>query len=231
MIAYAAYTTNRRSLAAVRGAEWRVLLSPATGLKNYGIPYALDNGAWSAHIAGEPFKEQPFRDAVAKIGANADFVVAPDIVAGGKASLELTRAWLPWVLRHTMVALIAVQDGMVPGDVIHRLGKRCGIFVGGSTDWKEATMAMWAAVAHSCGAICHVGRVNTKRRIFLCAAADADSFDGSSVSRFAVTLPRLDNARKQKDLFAYAPFPTARTRILCAPLRTGNNAQTDIVPD
>jgi len=230
MIAYAAYTTNRRSLAAVRGAGWRVLLSPATGLKNYGIPYALDNGAWSAHIAGEPFKEQPFRDAVAKIGANADFVVAPDIVAGGKASLELTRTWLPWLLRHTMVALIAVQDGMTPGDVMHRLGKRCGVFVGGTTEFKEETMAMWTAVAHSCGAICHVGRVNTKRRIFLCAAADADSFDGSSVSRFAVTLPRLDNARKQPDLFAYAPFQTTRAGILHCSIQAGNGSQKDFIP-
>lgn len=54
MIAYAAFTSNRRSLAAVRGAGWRVLLSPATSLKNYDIRYALDNGAWSAFIAKEP---------------------------------------------------------------------------------------------------------------------------------------------------------------------------------
>lgn len=202
MIAYAAYTTNRRSLAAVRGAGWRVLLSPATGLKNYGIPYALDNGAWSAFIAKEPFREEPFRLAVAKIGSDAAFVVAPDIVAGGIESLELTNRWLPWVLDRTMVALIAVQDGMRPGDVIRALGPRVGIFVGGTTKWKEETMVMWATLAHSHGAICHVGRVNTKRRIFLCAAADADSFDGSSVSRFAKTLPRLDHARKQIDLFA-----------------------------
>ncbi len=202
MIAYAAYTTNRRSLAALRGADWRVLLSPATGLKNYGLEYALDNGAWSAHIAGIPFPTDPFMEAVAKIGAKAHFVVVPDIVAGGRASLDLTRRWLPWVLERTMVALIAVQDGMLPGDVMHRLGKRCGIFVGGTTEWKESTMAMWGAVARESGAICHVGRVNTQRRVFLCAHAGATSFDGSSVSRFAKTLPNLDNARKQHDLFS-----------------------------
>jgi hypothetical protein len=197
MIAYAAYTTNRRSLAALRGAGWRVLLSPATGLKNYDLPYALDNGAWSAHVAGTEFQAEPFRKAVDKIGHGADFVVAPDIVAGGLASLDLSRRWLPWLLDRTRIALIAVQDGMRPGDVIHRLGKRCGLFVGGSTEWKEETMAMWAAVARENNAICHVGRVNTKRRIVLCAAAGVTSFDGSSVSRFAVTLPMLDNARHQ----------------------------------
>lgn len=202
MIAYAAYTTNRRSLKAIRQAEWRVLLSPATGLKNYGLRYALDNGAWTAHIAGLPFAEEPFMAAVDSIGAEADFVVAPDIVAGGRASLDLTRKWLPWLLERTMVALIAVQNGMVPGDVMHRLGKRCGIFVGGTTEWKEKTMPMWGALARECGAICHVGRVNTQRRIFLCAAAGATSFDGSSASRFAKTVPPLDHARKQIDLFA-----------------------------
>lgn len=214
MIAYAAYTTNRRSLAALRCAGWRVLLSPATGLKNYGLEYALDNGAWSAHLAGVPFPTEPFMEAVMKIGMGAHFVVVPDIVAGGRKSLELSRQWLPWVLERTMVALIAVQDGMTPGDIVHRLGSRCGIFVGGTTDWKEATMGMWSALARECGAICHVGRVNTKRRIFLCAAANVTSFDGSSVSRFADTLPLLDLARKQPDLFCHAPLKTSRTPIL-----------------
>ena len=47
------------------------------------------------------------------------------------------------------------------------------------------------------------GRVNTQRRIRLCAAAGADSFDGTSASRYAVTLPGLDSARRQPDLFCH----------------------------
>jgi hypothetical protein len=200
MIPYAAYTTNRRSLTAVRDAGWRVLLSPATGLKNFGVPYALDNGAWSAFMAGEEFREEAFQKAVGLIGPGAAWVVAPDIVEGGKASLQMSVRWLGWLLDRVPVVLIAVQDGMSPRDIQGRLGIRIGIFVGGSTEWKEETMAMWAALARSCGAICHVGRVNTARRIHLCAAAGVDSFDGSSVSRFAKTLPRLDNAARQRDL-------------------------------
>src|SRR5688572_9296405 len=165
MIAYAAYTTNRRSLAAVRGAGWRVLLSPATGLKNYDIPYALDNGAWSAFKAGEAFREEPFRAAVGLIGARAAWVVAPDIVEGGAASLQMSLRWLGWLFDRVPVVLIAVQDGMTPREVRGRLGIRLGIFVGGSTQWKEETMPMWAGLARSCGAICHFGRVNTARRI------------------------------------------------------------------
>jgi hypothetical protein len=216
MIAYAAYTTNRRSLAAVRVAGWRVLLSPATGLKNYGLPYALDNGAWSAHVANAPFNAEAFRNAVALIGSEAIFVVVPDIVAGGMESLAMSLKWLEWCLERVPVVLIAVQDGMQPSDIAHLLGPRVGIFVGGTTEFKEETMAIWAALARSCGAICHVGRVNTKRRIFLCAAAGVTSFDGSSVSRFAKTLPKLDNARKQIDLFArdyekYLRYRSARS--------------------
>lgn len=199
MIPYTAYTTNKRSLAAVRGAGWRVLLSPATGLKNYGIRYALDNGAWSAFMAGEAFREEPFMAAVAKIGPGSAWVVAPDIVEGGPASLQMSLRWLPWLFDRVPIVLVAVQDGMRPADIQGRLGIRLGIFVGGSTEWKEETMAMWAGLARSCGAICHVGRVNTARRIALCATAGVDSFDGSSVSRFAKTLPRLDNAARQPD--------------------------------
>jgi len=48
----------------------------------------------------------------------------------------------------------------------------------------------------------HVGRVNTARRIRLCAEAGADSFDGTSVSRYAQTLPLLESARQQPSLLA-----------------------------
>lgn len=201
MIAYAAYTTNRRSLAALRLAGWRVLLSPATGLNCKGLPYALDNGAWSAHIAKTEFPAEPFRKAVARIGADAAFIVVPDIVMGGLASLELSKTWLPWVMERSRIALIAVQDGMTPADLDGLFSPRVGAFVGGSTEWKEETAAMWCEVAHRAGAICHVGRVNSARRIRICAAAGADSFDGSSVSRFAKTIGRLDRARNQADLF------------------------------
>lgn len=202
-----------------------MLLSPATGLNNYGLAYGLDNGAWSAYLAKVPFKEEPFRVAVGKIGANATFVVAPDIVDGGLASLQLTLSWLNWLLERVPVVLIAVQNGMVPSHVGHLLGPRTGIFVGGTSDWKEQTMAMWADVAHASGAICHVGRVNTARRVFLCAAAHVDSFDGSSVSRFAATLPLLDNARKQIDLFGQ------QARVSRRPHEDGRPSQTVLRSD
>jgi hypothetical protein len=101
------------------------------------------------------------------------------------------------VLDECPQALLAVQDGMTPEDVVPYLGPRVGIFIGGSTAWKEATMATWGRVGLTQRCWVHVGRVNTIRRIHLCLAAGVTSFDGSSASRYAVTLRKLDTARKQ----------------------------------
>ncbi len=51
-------------------------------------------------------------------------------------------------------------------------------------------MGDWAELARERGAICHVGRVNSARRIHLCASAGVTSFDGSGVSRYAVEIPQ-----------------------------------------
>jgi hypothetical protein len=126
-------------------------------------------------------------------------VVAPDIVAGGLDSLRMSVSWLPR-LDVARRVLIPVQDGMTAGDVAPLLCDRIGIFVGGSTDWKLRTMLEWGDLAHHRRAYLHVGRVNTARRIHACAYAGAHSFDGSSVTRFAKTLPLLEHARRQLPL-------------------------------
>lgn len=202
MIAYASRTGTRRNLAALRRAGWRLLLSPAGVLRTEGFPYALDNGAWSAYCSGTPWNEPAFAAALARFGPGADWVVLPDIVAGGRESLELSARWMCRVLGACARALIAVQDGMESHDVRPLLGPTVGVFVGGTTTWKLATLSGWAALARERRTWCHVGRVNTARRIFACSAAGVDSIDGTSASRFASTLPMLDSARRQRNLFA-----------------------------
>jgi hypothetical protein len=196
VIAYASRTGTKRNLAELRKHEWRLLVSATGCLRHEGFSYALDNGAWTAFQKQQPFDEVLFLKALAKLGRDADWVVVPDIVAGGRASLEFSLQWLPRVLGSTGRALIAVQDGMVKEDVADLIGEFCGIFVGGSTEWKEATIASWCELARSRGAWSHVGRVNTARRIQLCVSAGATSFDGTSASRFATTVPKLDRARR-----------------------------------
>lgn len=204
MIAYASRTGTRRNLDALRRAGWRLMVSARGVLRTEGFRYALDNGAWTSFQRREPFHEAAFERAVSQLGPGADWIVVPDIVMGGLASLKFSRTWLNRLRQRRCLAdatfLIAVQNGMSPVHVSELLGPRVGIFVGGDTRWKLATMAQWARLAHARRAICHVGRVNSARRIRLCAAAGIDSFDGSGVSRFASALPPLDAARRQDDV-------------------------------
>jgi len=196
-MAYASRTGTRRNLAALRDAGWRLLVSAAGCLRSEGFPYALDNGAWSAFSQGRPFSEPDFTRALARMGRGADWVVIPDIVQGGHASLEFSLRWMRRVLDETERGLIAVQNGLTESDVEGFLGPRVGIFVGGSTEWKLSTLPAWCALARRVGCWAHVGRVNTARRIHLCSVAGATSFDGTSASRFAKTVPKLDHARRQ----------------------------------
>lgn len=197
MIAYASRTGTRRNLAALRGAGWRLLVSAADQLRTEGFPYALDNGAWTAFQQGRPFSEQDFVRALTRLGRDADWVVMPDVVAGGLASLELTLRWMRRVLDETERGLIAVQNGMAESDVASFLGPRVGLFVGGSTEWKLETLPKWCALGSRLGCWVHVGRVNTVRRIHLCGLAGATSFDGTSASRFSKTVPKLTHAARQ----------------------------------
>lgn len=197
MIAYASRTGTRRNLAALREAGWRLMVSARGVLRHEGFRYSLDNGAWTAHQNGEAFDVPAFEKALKLLGGAAEFTVVPDIVAGGAASLEMSLRWLPRVLDQTPVALFPVQDGMTEADVAPLLGERVGIFVGGGTEFKLGTMGAWCALARKVGCWCHVGRVNTVRRIKACHMAGATSFDGSSASRYAVELPKLNNATRQ----------------------------------
>lgn len=200
MIAYASRTGTRRNLAALRDAGWRILVSARGVLRNEGFRYALDNGAWTAFTQGEPFDVAAFEKALDLMGAEADWVASPDIVGGGMRSLELSESWLPRLIDARLV-LIPVQDGLTASDVRPLLGNRVGIFLGGSTEWKLATMREWGELAREVGCYYHVARVNTRRRIEMCSEAGATSFDGSSASRFAASLPRLERARCQPSLF------------------------------
>jgi len=202
MNAYASRTGTITTLRALRRAKWRLLVSATGEHRDEGFRICVDNGEWTRYQrelkTGIPqdFDEVRFNQVVNKFGATADFTVAPDRVGAGRRSLELSLEWLPDLLTRCRRVLIAVQEGIEPHDISDLLSYRVGIFVGGKdAAWKEATMSTWGALARSRGAYCHVGRVNTARRIALCGAARVDSFDGTSVTRFPSTLPELEAAR------------------------------------
>ena len=86
MQCYASRTGTRRNLAALRAAGWGLLVSRAGEWRTEGFDrYVLDNGAWSDFQQGRPFDAEAFERLLDRLGGNADWVVLPDIVAGGIA--------------------------------------------------------------------------------------------------------------------------------------------------
>jgi hypothetical protein len=199
VIGYASRTGTKRNLDALRNAGWGLMLSPADVLRTEGFEnYALDNGAWTAYQQKQQWDEAAFVDAVERFGKNARFIVAPDIVAGGFESLARS---FEWTYRLPGRVLVPVQDGISVEDLDQSpLWDRIGIFVGGTTDWKLRTLPYWGRFARRVGCYLHVGRVNSVRRIAYASACGADSFDGTSVSRYAVNIGKLDKARRQMAL-------------------------------
>lgn len=193
MIPYAARVTAARQLKLMKEYNWRHMLSAAgrLGSKGLEIGYALDNGAWYYHKKNKPFNDAVFTKAFERYGMNADFVVAPDIVGGGLASLKYSMSWINRLYTAKMI-LIPAQENIEPHHMAPLLSSKIGVFVGGADDkWKERTIPIWANLAKEYGAYCHVGRVNTKRRMAICFAAGVDSFDGSGPAIWAKHLEKM----------------------------------------
>jgi hypothetical protein len=137
MKAYASRTGTRRNLAALRRAGWGLLLSRTGVWRTEGFSdYVLDNGAWTDFQRGQEFDAVSFSRLLSEFGDGAQWVVAPDIVAGGLRSLDLSVKWLPTCSSACRRVLIAVQDGMTPDDLSSLVSETVGVFVGGTTDWK-----------------------------------------------------------------------------------------------
>jgi hypothetical protein len=205
MLGYASNTGTRRNLAALRAAGWHILLTPDNPTPREGLKHGVDNGAWGDFQKNQPFDERRFLALVDQSGEDADFVIVPDIVAGGMRSLDFSLSWLPRLAGGPLL-LLAVQDGMdvfTVAGVLHEW-PNLGIFLGGSTEWKLRTMYEWGVLAAVMHRHYHIGRVNTARRIRLAAEAGADSFDGTSATMFSCTLPLLESARQCRSLLT--PF-------------------------
>jgi hypothetical protein len=174
--------------------------------------WAADNGAWADHQAGRAFDEDEYEQFLTWIEAQAivpTWCVLPDIVAGGSASLALSARYRNRCAAVSPLVLIAVQDGMMAEDLEPLVGPNVGIFLGGSTAWKLAMMRYWGEFCAARGLYYHVARVNTAKRMSLAIWSGAHSVDGSSASRYAVNLPKLDCASRHLDLFGLSEERTS----------------------
>lgn len=150
-----------------------------------GVPWALDNGCFSARWSPERW--------LATLARHQDqpgclFAVVPDLVADARATNSMWCRWMHAVLRYGYRAAYVLQDGCqgIP------LGASVA-FIGGSTDWKLGPEAR-ALVAHAKERRLwvHMGRVNSQRRLQYAAAIGCDSVDGTFLAFGPDTnLPRL----------------------------------------
>jgi hypothetical protein len=149
----------------------------------------LDNAAFKDWKAGRPFDGERFRRAFERLASAPapDFIVVPDIVAGGSASLDLSCEWWLEVLElarstwgEDVPLYVAVQDGMSRDDILGAIGLvagRGGIFIGGTTEWKLAAAPGIILEAHRAGVPVHIGRIGSGKRIVWARAIGADSVD------------------------------------------------------
>lgn len=195
------------AIEAMRENDWRQLVEP-THIVKHGLrkdppelAYMLDNGAWGCHARGVEWDSDGFLELLDLLGEGSDMTVLPDIVGGGEASLERSLEWADRVKAYGAPVLLAVQDGMTAEQVVPVLEELgAGIFVGGSTTWKIETMPLWGRVSRDLGCWLHIARVNSMRRIRACHTVGADSFDGTSVTKYPVTVDRLSRGRDQLGL-------------------------------
>jgi hypothetical protein len=191
------YTGNAYSpsdLEQLKGLDLGIMLASSASKDNQPqkrhkpFSCALDNGAFQCWQRGFPFMPDVFRSALAnayRAGLSLDFIVAPDIVTGGKKSLDFSLRWAYGELETAQRLALAVQDGMTPKDVRHtRAPHRFShIFVGGSNEWKWSTAEEWIGFAHELGMKCHIGRCGTLERLQLAAGWGADSVDSTNFVR------------------------------------------------
>ncbi len=155
-------------------------------------PWCYDNGAYSDFTQRRHFNTVRFvrdqwsiRNLITQRHPPPDFIVLPDLVGGGAASLALSLTWLldplvEWVAP----TYVAVQDGMTEESLARALDGTAqprrtvaGLFVGGSIDWKIETGERWVQLAHDRGLPCHIGRVGAIERIAWARRIGADSID------------------------------------------------------
>jgi hypothetical protein len=140
-------------------------------------PFAQDNGAYLYWKRGLPYCVEAFLRQLDLIqGLSPDFVVLPDVVAGGLASLELSLSWIEKIAGIGPLYL-ALQDGMSEADILPHLDKVQGLFVGGSDAFKLSTGASWCRFGQEHNRPVHIGRAGTKTKTAWALRSGATSVD------------------------------------------------------
>jgi hypothetical protein len=140
------------------------------------LPYALDNGAYSAYANNTEWDAKSFDRLLLWAQGKQQqplWVAAPDVVADGAATLAMWDEWSVALREQGFTPALVVQDGMTPQDALACEAEV--VFVGGSYEWK------WNWVWRFCDALprVHVGKVYSYEALMKCWEAGAESVDGT----------------------------------------------------
>lgn len=167
--------------------KWRQvgeLIVPGAGnhpdsLKLVPGQWAMDNGAYSK------FEPDAFLRMLERFHGRKGcrFVSCPDVVGDARATLDRWPFWSQLIRGVGFVPALVAQDGLMVSDVPWKeLG---ALFIGGTTEWKLGPQVVTLiAYAKTRGLWVHVGRLNSRKRIWHFARAGADSWDGGKYSMF-----------------------------------------------
>lgn len=142
--------------------------------------WGMDNGAFSG------FDADAFLRMLERFHGRRGcrFVSAPDVVGDAYETLRRWPFWSALIRGVGFVPALVAQDGLRVEDVPWR--EVGALFIGGTTEWKVGPQAAeLIGYAKARGLWVHVGRVNSRERIWHFARAGADSWDGGQYSMYA----------------------------------------------
>lgn len=147
--------------------------------------WAMDNGAFSN------FDAKAFERMLLRFEGRAGclFCAAPDVVGDAEATLAKFPFWSGVIRRAGFPVALVAQDGLTVSRT--PWAQFDALFIGGTTEFKEGADARTlVGYAKALGKWVHMGRVNSKRRIFYAASIGCDSIDGTGFSKWPkVRLP------------------------------------------
>jgi hypothetical protein len=154
------------------------------------FPYALDNGAfscWTPETNTFDFEKWDRMEASWKrllFWAQANeqkalWAVVPDVPGNREATLERWPQYAPIVLDAGIPLAVAAQDGMTIEDVQSLEPQPSVVAIGGSTEWKWSTVAMWARAFPRV----HVLRCNSPEKLYMLEDLHVESCDGTGWNR------------------------------------------------
>lgn len=160
---------------AIADGSFGQIVTPKSGDKIVeGATWALDNGCFSERWSESRWKKNIGRY---KDVPNCLFAVIPDVVANAAATDELWYKWSTFVKEYGYKPAYFLQNGCthIPDDAE-------AIFTGGDTDWKLGSEAReWLSEAQKRELWCHMGRVNSLKRLRYAYDLGYDSVDGTFI--------------------------------------------------